>query len=157
MSAEEVFNQYGNMLYRIAFVMLGSEQDAEDAVQDTLIRYMERKKEFQDETHQKAWLIRVTINLCKNRLLFKQRHPQVEFHELTKYYQNNEDYRLMELLMKLPEVYREVLLLYYVMGYNVRETARLLRRTESAVKKRLERGRKKLKETMEGGRFGDGN
>ena len=85
MSAEEVFNQYGNMLYRIAFVMLGSEQDAEDAVQDTLIRYMERKKEFQDETHQKAWLIRVTINLCKNRLLFKQRHPQVEFHELTKY------------------------------------------------------------------------
>ena len=60
----------------------------------------------------------------------------------------------MELLMKLPEVYREVLLLYYVMGYNVRETARLLRLTESAVKKRLERGRKKLKETMEGGRFG---
>ena len=81
---EEIFLRYGSMLYRIAVVMLGSTHDAEDVVQDTLIRYMEHKKDFQDQDHEKAWLIRVTVNLCKNRLLFARRHPQVEFSELMK-------------------------------------------------------------------------
>ena len=62
---EEIFLRYGSMLYRIAVVMLGSTHDAEDVVQDTLIRYMEHKKDFQDQDHEKAWLIRVTVNLCR--------------------------------------------------------------------------------------------
>lgn len=148
-SVEEVFLRYGSMLYRIAVVMLQSTHDAEDVVQDTLIRYMERKKGFHDQNHEKAWLIRVTINLCKNRLLFARRHPQVELSQLTRSYENAEDRGLMECLLKLPRVHREVLLLYYVMGYSIREAAKILQVTEGAMKKRLERGRRRFKEIME--------
>ncbi len=147
--AEEIFLQYGRMLYRIAVVMLGSSHDAEDVVQDTLIRYMEYQKDFRDQAHEKAWLIRVTVNLCKNRLLFAGRHPQVEFSELTKSYEDSEDRSLMECLLRLPRTYRAALLLYYVIGYNVRESAQILNVTEGTMKKRLERGRRKFKEMME--------
>lgn len=147
--AEDIFLRYGNMLYRIAVVMLGSSHDAEDVVQDTLIRYMEHRKAFCDQTHEKAWLVRVTVNLCKNRLLFAGRHPQVELSELTGCHMEQKDRPLMECLMKVPQTYRAVLLLYYVMGYSIRETAQILCITESAVKKRLERGRKKFREIME--------
>ena len=83
-------------------VMLGSSHDAEDVVQDTLIRYMEHGKPFRDKNHEKAWLVRVTVNLCKNRLLFARRHPQVEYSELAEYGQDQKDSCLMECLMKLP-------------------------------------------------------
>ena len=146
--AEDIFLRYGSMLYRIAVVMLGNGHDAEDAVQDVLIRYIERKKAFQDQTHEKAWLIRVTVNLCKTRLLFARKHPQVELSELIGYSQNQEERCLLECLLKLPGTYRTALLLYYVMGYNIRETAQLLHTTEAAAKKRLERGRKKFREII---------
>ena len=146
---EEIFLRYGSMLYRIAVVMLGSTHDAEDVVQDTLIRYMEHKKDFQDQDHEKAWLIRVTVNLCKNRLLFARRHPQVEFSELTESCEDSKDRCLMECLLKLPRLYRTAFLLYYVMGYSIRESAGILHVTKGAMKKRLERGRRKFKEIME--------
>lgn len=83
---EDVFATYGNMLYRIAFVMMKNQYDAEDAVQDTLIKYMERRKSFEGEEHRKAWLIRVTINGCKNRLRFYKNHPDISMEELSPYY-----------------------------------------------------------------------
>ena len=86
---EEIFQEYGNMLYRIAFVMMKNTFDAEDVVQDTLIRYMEhtrRKKIFETEEHRKAWLIRVDINLCKNRLRFYKNHPRISMEQLAQYY-----------------------------------------------------------------------
>jgi len=146
MSVEEVFSVYGNMLYRTAYVMLRNRQDSEDVVQDTLIKYMEHRKGFQDGSHRKAWLLRVCINLCRNKLLFQSRHPQIELKELELIYQKEEDLYLMEALMELPKSLKEVLLLHYVEGYLAKEIAEMLRLSEPAVKKRLERGRKKLKE-----------
>ena len=90
-SAEEVFFQYGNMLYRIAFVMMKNAFDAEDIVQDTLIKYMECRKRFDTEEYRKAWLIRVTINLCKNRMLFYRNHPKISVEQLSRYYETRED------------------------------------------------------------------
>lgn len=57
MEVEAVFEAFGNMLYRVGVVMLKSRHDAEDAVQDTLIKYMEHHKDFQDREHIKAWLL----------------------------------------------------------------------------------------------------
>lgn len=150
MSIENVFLVYGDMLYRISLVMLQNVQDAEDAVSDTLIKYMLHRKPFRDAAHRKAWLIRVNINICKNKLLFRKRHPQVQLEQLGLKYQEEES-RLVEILMELPQNYREVLLLYYVEGYKIREVAEILRLTESNVKKRLERARKQLKEELTDG------
>lgn len=147
-SVEEVFSVYGNMLYRIAFVMMKNAFDAEDVVQDTLIKYMEHRESgnpFETEEHRKAWLIRVDINLCKNRLRFYKNHPKIGMEELSRYYEEQEDTRLMDSLLLMPSKYREVLLLHYVEGYQGKEIAGMLKLSESAVRKRLERGREKLR------------
>ncbi len=149
---EEVFQAYGNMLYRIAFVMMKNAFDAEDVVQDTLIKYMEHLesgKSFETEEHRKAWLIRVNSNLCKNRLRFYKNHPKISVEQLSRYYEKEEDTALMDSLMLLPSKYREVLLLRYVEGYQGREIAGMLGLSESAVRKRLERGREKLRRILE--------
>lgn len=149
---EEVFQAYGNMLYRIAFVMMKNAFDAEDVVQDTLIKYMEHLesgRSFETEEHRKAWLIRVNSNLCKNRLRFYKNHPKISVEQLSRYYEKEEDTALMDSLMLLPSKYREVLLLHYVEGYQGREIAGMLGLSESAVRKRLERGREKLRRILE--------
>ncbi len=151
-SVEAVFQEFGNMLYRIAFVMMKNAFDAEDVVQDTLIKYMEhreRGKMFETEEHRKAWLIRVDINLCKNRLRFYKNHPKIGMDQLSRYYEEKEDTRLMDSLLLLPSGYREILLLHYVEGYQGKEIAQMLGISESAVRKRLERGRGKLRDLLE--------
>lgn len=150
MEIEEVFQEFGNMLYRVGVVMLRSRHDAEDALQDTLIKYMEHKTEFQGREHIKAWLLRVYINICKNKLRFYQRHPSIPLEQLGMIYQDKEDNILMEALMELPANYKAVFLLYYVEGYKIREIAGILKVSEAAVKKRLERGREKLNELLGG-------
>ncbi len=151
-SVEAVFQEFGNMLYRVAFVMMKNAFDAEDVVQDTLIKYMEHRKRgsvFETEGHRKAWLIRVDINLCKNRLRFYKNHPKIGMEQLSRYYEEKEDTRLMDSLLLLPSRYREVLLLHYVEGYQGKEIAQMLGISESAVRKRLERGRGKLRDLLE--------
>lgn len=151
-SVEAVFQKFGNMLYRIAFVMMKNAFDAEDVVQDTLIKYMEHResgKTFETEEHRKAWLIRVDINLCKNRLRFYKNHPKIGMDQLSRYYEEKEDTRLMDSLLLLPSRYREILLLHYVEGYQGKEIAQMLGISESAVRKRLERGRGKLRDLLE--------
>lgn len=76
-SVEEVFFEYGNMLYRIAFAMMGNAIDAEYAVLNTLIKYTERRKHFDTEECRKEWLIRRTINLCKKRRRLYCNYPKI--------------------------------------------------------------------------------
>lgn len=67
-SAEEVLDKYGNSILRLAFSYLKSISDAEDILQETLLRYIQKPTEYESEEHEKAWLFRVAGNLCKNRL-----------------------------------------------------------------------------------------
>ena len=83
MTIEEVVTTYSPMLYRICVVMLGNEADAQDAVQDTLCRYLECKKKFQDREHEKAWLIKVAQNRCRDMRRFQLRHPKVFLEEVS--------------------------------------------------------------------------
>ena len=148
MNVEAVFESYGNMLYRTSFILLRNRQDAEDVLQETLIKYMEQahknETRWQDEEHIKAWLLRVSINLCKNRLRSAKRRAAVPLEQIGLSYEKEEDGRLMEALLQLPPKYKAVFLLYYVQGYQIKETAGILKLSEAAVKKRLERGRGKL-------------
>lgn len=68
MTVEEAVCKYSNTLYKICIVMLCSEQDAQDAVQDTFVRYMEKQPEFAEEEHEKAWLIQVASNIRREQL-----------------------------------------------------------------------------------------
>ena len=76
MKTEELFIEYMDNLYRIAVFMLSNVQDAEDAVQETYVRYLLKKPKLNNQEHEKAWLMRVCINICKNQIRYRNRHPK---------------------------------------------------------------------------------
>lgn len=143
---ERMVDIYGNMLFRICFVILCNQHDAEDAVQETFIKYLTKSPTFRDVEHEKAWLITVATNHCKNKRRFNFMHKHMNISDLQLFSKNEENYGLLDLLMKLPDKHKIVLLLYYVEGYRVEEVATILSITESAVKKRLQRGRELIRE-----------
>lgn len=146
MGLEEAVKTYSDMLYKICIVMLCNEQDAKDAVQETFCRYLEKNPCFRDQGHEKAWLIRVAVNYCRDMQRFRLRHPQVSIDELTDSLIAGEDQQetFVE-LMELPTGQRAVIYLYYVEGYQVKEIAGLLGISAQAVKKRMQRGREQLR------------
>ena len=142
--AERIVAQYADALYRFALVMLKNSHDAEDAVQDTLLRYMERAPRFDGPGRERAWLFTVAANRCRDTLREARRHPRAELDELSVESTDPEDAGVLDALMGLPEKYRETMLLHYVEGYGTREIARMIGRTPSAVKMRLKKGRELL-------------
>ena len=143
---ETIVHIYGDMLFRLCFVMLGNEADAEDAVQETIIRYMQKAPAFASPEHEKAWLITTAKNKCRDMLRFRLRHPQVIMEELQESFPTPTDSGILEALISLPEKFRLVLTLYYVEEYRIEDIARIIQKTPSAVKMRLQKGRRLLEE-----------
>lgn len=139
---------YGDTILRLCFSYLHNRGDAEDVLQDTLIKLMERAPDFESPEHQKAWLMRVAINLCKNKLKYNSRR---NFEPLTASIPDEareELSFLWEAVGELPTKYREVIHLFYQEDMPVAQIARLLQKRESTVRSLLLRGRKLLKETL---------
>lgn len=147
---EEMITRYSNMLFKICLVILGNEQDAQDAIQDTFYRYLYNHPEFSDEEHEKAWMIRVAVNISKDMRRFQQRHPKVSMEQLEDYYESPKEGEILEELIRLPYKLKTVIYLHYIEGYKVKEIASMLCISQSAVKKRLQRGREQLKLICEG-------
>lgn len=147
---KELFEKYQNNLYAAAFNICKNAEDANDVVQDTFIQYYSIKKEFDDEQHIRAWLIRVAINKAKNmnRTFWRRNKVPLEDYMETLTFETPESEELFETVMKLPEKYRIVIHLFYYEDYTVHEIAQILKITESNVKVRLSRGRGLLKEKL---------
>ncbi len=145
--------KYSDMLYKICLVILCNEQDVQDAIQDTFCRYLEKKPDFRDEEHEKAWLIKVATNICRDMIRFRVRHPKVPIDEVENFLVAPEQKEILKELLELPIKHKTVIYLHYVEGYSIKEIADILGITESAVKSRLLRGRKQMRDTvrMEGG------
>jgi len=143
---EEIMKLYGNMLFRLCLITLGNEADAEDVVQETMIKFMQKAPVFESAEHEKAWLITVATNKCRDILRFRTRHPIVDIEDFQGYIREMPDSGIMEALMTIPEKFRIVLLLYYVEEYSMADIAKIIGRTSSAVKMRLQKGRSLLKE-----------
>lgn len=143
---EAMINTYGDQLYRLCVILLKNESDAEDAVQETFIRYFQKAPLFENSEHRRAWLIRVATNCCRDLLRYHVRHPQIDDDFLAKIACDSSDSGILEALTALPEKYRLVLTLYYVEEYSTQTIAKIIGRTPSAVKMRLQKGRKLLKE-----------
>ncbi|MBQ3516848.1 MAG: RNA polymerase sigma factor [Lachnospiraceae bacterium] len=144
---EQVTDAYGNMLFRLCIVMLGNSADAEDALQEVMFKYYRKAPAFTDEEHRKAWLLTVAGNQCKDMLRFRAKHPLTEDTDIYEYKSgNHENSGILDALMTLPEKFRLVLILHYVEEYPVKDIARMIGKTPSAVKMRLQKGRKLLAE-----------
>ncbi len=150
-SVQELFEKYQDNLYIIAFNVCKNAEDAKDVVQDTFIQYYSAKKEFDDEQHIRAWLIRVAINKAKNvnNTFWRRNKMSLEDYMETLTFETPESEELFETVMHLPEKYRIVVHLFYYEDYNVHEIADILKLTESNVKVRLSRGRSLLKEKLQ--------
>lgn len=144
--AEQMAAAYGDMLFRFSLFLLKQVGEAEDVVQDTLVRYLQKTPVFESPEHEKAWLFRVAANLCRDRQRAWKRHPQLTLTELQSCGAPAEDSGILEALMTLSEKFRVVLLLYYVEEYPMEDIARIIGRSKSAVKMRLQKGRKLLEE-----------
>ena len=147
--AAAALDRYGDMLYRLCFVMLRNAADAEDAVQETFLQYLRRAPRFASAGHEKAWLITTAKNKCRDILRERRRHlplPDGEVLPDLLALPDPADSGILEALLTLPEKYRLVLTLYYVEDVPIREIARTIQRTPSAVKMRLKKGRRLLDE-----------
>lgn len=144
-AAREAVMKYSDMLYRICIVMLCNEQDAQDAVQDTFCRYLEKKPVFRDAEHEKAWLIRVAANICRDMLRFRTRHPKISIDEVENTLAKPEQRETLRELLELPVKQKAAIYLHYVEGYSVKEVADIMGITEGAVKMRLRRGREQMR------------
>ena len=147
---EETIRKYSNMLYRICLVYLANEDQAEDALQETFIRYMKNAPKFNDAEHEKAWLIRVATNICRDISRFRLRNTDLNIDDFENYCgTDDKSTEILELVLNLPQKHKEVILLHYVEGYKVNEISELLGISVSAVKKRLQYAREKLKLELE--------
>ena len=150
MDLQQIFERQHRRVYRIAMMMLQNTSDAEDAVQNVFLKFVEKGQEFNDEEHENAWFITVTKNYCKDQLKSTW-HKQVDFCEIpeTASPQEEADDSLLPYIMKLKEKYREVIYLYYYEEYSVKEMARILGRGESTLQTQLSAARGKLKKMLE--------
>ena len=150
-SVQELFEKYQDNLYIIAFNVCKNAEDAKDVVQDTFIQYYSAKKEFENEQHIRAWLIRVAINKAKNvnSTFWRKNKMSLEDYMETLVFDTPQSEELFETVMHLPEKYRIVIHLFYYEDYSVHEIASILKLSESNVKVRLSRARTLLKEKLQ--------
>lgn len=151
---ESIVYTYGDMLYRLCYIILQNKSDAEDIVGETIIKYIEKKPQFKNDKHAKAWLITVAKNKCRDLLRYRQRHLHSDIDDIKETYSAKEetcDSGVFEALTALPEKFRLVLTLYYIDEFKTQEIAKITGKTQSAVKMRLQKGRKLLKEKYLGG------
>lgn len=144
----ELLERYADMVLRIAYQNLKSRPDAEDVAQEVFLRFMQKTPRFASVEHEKAWFIRVTINLCKDFLKsgWKKRTVYAQPPE----YSHSTPFQVLDTVMALPEADRNVLYLFYYEGYTAKEIARILRCRPGTVTSRLTRARVRLKDLLEG-------
>ena len=140
---------YSSLIFRISYCILCNLADAEDAVQETFLKYLTKAPEFNDEEHRKAWLIKVSANISKNMLMFRLKRDTVNIEDIENIGIDRENFETFELIMSLPSKHKIVLTLYYIEGYRCREIAEIIGISEEAVRKRLQKGRELLRKKLE--------
>lgn len=150
-TAEYLAETYQQNLFRAALSITHNVQDAEDAVQNTYLKYLKTNTEFESEEHIRAWLFRTVSNQAKDtlRTFWHRNRTSLEDWMNDLEFETPEDRSLAEAVLNLPWKYSSVMHLYYYEDYSVKEIASILSVTESAVKHRLQKGRAALKTELE--------
>ena len=149
MEAKRIVEAYSDMILRVSYTYLKNTDDAEDICQDVFLKMLTGKSKFDSLEHEKAWVIRVTINRCKDILKSAQRQKEVGIEVMPEVVQVEAvESDVLDMVMQLPEAYREVIYLHTYEGYSAKEIADIVGKSETAVMALLSRGRKKLKENF---------
>lgn len=151
---EEIYNRNVDTVFRVCFMFMKSKSDAEDAVQDTFAKLINSSMRFENENHEKAWLIVAASNLCKNNLRhwFRKKRNSFEEYMGALKYEDSHDFEVLDEVLALPDKYKTVIYMYYYEGYSSVEIAKNLHVSESTVRSQLLRGREMLKKSLGGER-----
>ena len=150
----EALFKYGDTVRRICFVYLRNQADVEDAFQDVFLKLLQSDVRFNDEEHLKAWLIRVSINKCKDlcKSFWSKNVGSIEDieHTLEAEALSEDESEVLQAVMALPAKYKEVIYLFYYEGYSVVQMAKLLQQKENTIYSNLHRARQLLKKKLGG-------
>ncbi len=144
----DVFEKFKNTVYSVVFNYVRNAEDAADLQQDVFVKLLASEAEYENEEHIKAWLIRVSINLCKNHLRSKSYLSDAPLSEEIPAEVKGDSDDLFAMVLTLPEKYRIPLHLFYYEEYSVRQIATAMELPEATVKIRLKRGREKLGKSL---------
>lgn len=145
-NVRRILQQYGDLLYRMSLSIVGNSADAEDMVQDMLVTWLSETPDFPDEAHEKQWLVKVVRNNSLMLIRKRKNRDRILSEQAKVSVGRDADYGILDVLYTLPDKYKAVLLLFYVEEYSVEEIATVLKKSVSAVKMRLKRGREMLSE-----------
>lgn len=147
---EDLITKYSSAVFRCAYSYVNNRSDAEDIMQEVFLKYLVKKPIFNNATHEKAWFMRVTINMCKSYLRsswLKKRAPMDD--DVKDEICIEKDPDLWDKVKQLPEKYRVVVELHFIEGYTIKEISMILKKNQSTVGTWLERGKKLLRKAME--------
>lgn len=148
--AERLANTYADAILRLSYAYLKNTQDAQDVCQTVFLKLLERAPAFAGPDHEKAWIIRTTVNTCKDLLKSHWRKTTAPMEAAAAVpAPEAEDGSLLAAVNLLPPKYRLVIYLYYFEGYSAQEIARLLGCPRTTVSTQLRRGREQLKPLLE--------
>lgn len=157
--ANRLVETYADTILRVSYTYLHNTQDAEDICQDVLLKALNRAERFESAEHERAWIIRVTINAAKDLLRRQSGRATVALDDIaepiaptraTERELATRSESVLERVMALPLEYREAIYLHYYEGYSIKQIAAIVHASESAVATRLSRGRSKLRPALEG-------
>jgi RNA polymerase sigma-70 factor (ECF subfamily) len=145
----EILSKYADTVYRICFMYLHNKSDAEDAFQEIFLKLFLNSNSIEDDEHEKAWIIRVSINHCKDTLK-SYWYKKVEVrNDIQPSLEKKTDYELLETVRLLPKKYKDVIYLFYYEGYSVVEMSKILKMKENTIYSHLHRAKELLKEKLE--------
>ncbi len=154
-NVEYLVDKYLNDIIRIAYSYLHNLEDAQDAAQQAFITYLQKKPEFESENHAKAWLIKVSVNICRNILRSPHNTRRAELTETlaadNPIEMSDEEEAMLKAVQALKQPYQEVIHLYYYEDYSTEEIAEFLNIPSATVRSRLARARAHIKKSFKGG------
>ena len=145
-----IFTRHVKTVYRLCYSYLGSPHDAEDATQATFMKLVAKPRGFESEEHEKAWLLRVAANHCKDVLKSAARARSAEMPpDVVDSKARAETSDVLEAVFALPEAYKDCVYLHYYEGYKTDEIARMTDTPPSTIRNRLRDARSLLKKTLQ--------
>ncbi len=150
--AQRFVTDYADPILRLCMTYSLTREDAQDICQEIFLKLLEQEKEFTDREHEKAYIIKMAVNACKNLLKSAGRRRVVPMDQAERVpAPEGESSELIQLIRALPEHYGAVVYLFYYEGYSLDEIAKLCSCTPAAARKRLSRSRKLLAKKLEVG------
>lgn len=146
--ARKYLERYGNAMLRLAYSYVHNYADAEEIMQDAIMKVILAKPEFEEEPKEKAYLMTTVANLSKNRIQYNKIRETDELSEELAAKEDKDLSFIWEAVKELPEKFREVVHLFYQEGYATAEIAKILGRRETTVRSDLSRARTMLKQVL---------